>query len=68
MLFTVFWRLDLELRFQPLHILAVDRVEASSPERRDQVQPKDCRLRGNPARLLPIGPCVAVDEARREFL
>jgi hypothetical protein len=61
-------RLDLELRFQPLHILALDRVEVFSTERRDQVQPKDHGLRCNPARLLSIRPCVAVDEARREFL
>ncbi len=50
------WRLDLELRFQSLDVLALDRVEVSATERRDQVQPKDHGLRCNPARLLSIRP------------
>ena len=47
------WRLIVELRFQPLHVLALDRVELSATQRRDQVTPEgSCSFAA-----IPLGFC-----------
>ena len=68
-LFTVFGDFDLQLRFQPLHVLALDRVELScDPTPASGARRRIMLLRRDAARLLPIRPRVAVHESRRERL
>ena len=66
-LLTVFGDFASQIALEPLHVLALDRVQLLVTQRGHQMHAQDHFLRRDPARLLPIRSRVAVDETRREL-